>query len=438
MSTTASNGALTVGVARRDISPPRPELLKPTGMERREPTRGVLDALVCEAMAVEVAGERAFLITSDLRTLDHAWVVEVRETVGRRLGCDPLRVLFSSVHNHCSSPIAADDSPEAAAAVAEANRKIVDGFIDACIEADAARRPAEIAFTVARLAEPVGENRRLRLSNGTCVNAWHGGGGICPPGLKVVGPGGPHSAEVRILCVREVEAARPFAALVSYPSHPHLSAIPWFSGEFPGAARREIERRLSGLTVLHANTTGGDIDIHCVHPAPPGGTAAEVRWFQESNRRVARRFADAVVPAIEACADYGRPATLRHAYWSRGEDAPANSRVTLINGVVLGDVAGASIPGELFLALGREAEARSPLPKLVMMGYNGSVGGYQPPPLAFEQGSYEVMRGYATSEDDLVNARAGRKVRRALKDSGSQVVDRVIAMVTDLAADHAV
>jgi len=436
MSTTALDGTLTIGVARRDISPPKPELLKPTGMDRREPTRGVLDALVCEAMAVEVSGERAFIITSDLRTIDHAWVVEARETVGRRLDCDPRRVLFSSVHNHCSSPAVADDSPEAAAALAEANRKIVDAFIAACVEADADRRPAEIAFARAHLAEPVGENRRLRLSNGTCVNAWHGGGGFCPPGRKVVGPGGPHSTETRILCAREVGADRPFAALVSYPSHPHLSAIPHFSGEFPGAARREIERRLPGLTVLHANYTGGDIDIHCVHPAPPGGTDAEVRWFQESNRLVARRFADAVAPAIEACDDYGRPATLRHAYWSRGEDDPGNSRLTIINVLTLGDVGVASIPGELFLALGRQAEARSPLPKLLMMGYNGSVGGYQPPPLAFEQGSYEVMRGYATSETDLLQARPGRKVRRALKDSGQQVVDRVLTMLADLGADR--
>jgi len=437
MTASAAQGNLTIGVARRDIAPPRPELLKPTGMERLEPTRGVLDPLACEAMAIDLAGERAFLITSDLRTIDHAWVVEARETVGRRLGCDPRRVLFSSVHNHCSSPVGADDSPEAAEALAEANRKIVDAFIAACAEADATRRPAEIAFAQARLAEPVGENRRLRLSNGTCVNSWHGGGGICPPGLKVAGSPGPHSTEVRVLCVREPGAPRPFAALVSYPSHPHLWSIPCFSGEFPGAARREIEGRLPGLAVLHANATGGDIDIHCMHPGPPGGTDAEIRWFQESNRLVARRFADAVAPAIEACADYRRPASLRHAYWSSGEDDPANNRVTIVNVVVLGDVAVASIPGELFLALGRQAEARSPLPHLVMMGYNGSYGGYQPLPLAFEQGSYEVMRGYARSETDLLEARPGRRVRRALKDSGLQVIDRLVAMLADLAAGRA-
>lgn len=428
----AEQGKLNVGVARRDITPDRPELLKPTGMERLEPTRGVLDRLWAEAMALAVGGEAAFVVTSDLRTIDPVWVREAREAIAERTGCPGERVLFSSVHNHCSSPDAADDSAESAAALEAANRKIIDAFVDGCVEAYETRRPAELAFAEAELAEPAGENRRVRLSNGTCVNCWHGGG-VCPPGLKFVGPGGPHSTRVRVLAVREVGAERPLAVLAGYPSHPHLTGVPYFSGETVGAAKREVASRLPGTLVLWANHTGGDIDMHCVHPMAPGGREALVAWFRESQRTIGCRLADAVVPAVNALRDYSRPPTLRHAYWSQGEDDPDNSRVTIINTVVLGDVALASIPGELFLALGREAEARSPVAKLVMMGYNGSGGGYQPPPLAFEQGSYEVMRGFAHSEDDLLEARPGRFVRRALKDSGRKVIERMLAMLTGLA-----
>lgn len=426
------DSALKIGVARRDISPPRPELLTPTGMSRREPTRGVLDPLFAEAMALEVGGERLFVVTSDLRTIQHDWVVEVRNRVAERCGAAPERILLSSTHNHCSSPEAAGDSEEARAALEEANRKIVDAFVEACVAALEARRPAELAFAEVELADRVGENRRVRLSSGTCVNCWHGGG-VCPPGQKFVGPGGPHSTRVRVLAAREVGAAAPFACVVSYPSHPHLTGVPYFSGETVGAAKAEVESRLPGLTVLWANHTGGDVDMHCVHPMPPGGATDDViRWFQESQRTIARRLADAVVPALEALGEYDRPASLRHAYWSVGEDDPEDSRVLIINVAVLGDFALASIPGELFLELGREAEARSPVPRLMMMGYNGSAGPYQPPPICFEQGSYEVMRGCATTDDEVLEVRPGRRVRRAVKDLGPRMIERLLSMIAEL------
>ena len=61
--------ALWIGVGTADISPPHPELLTPTGMGRRVRTRGVLDPLRVEAMAISVGGELAFVTTSDLRTI---------------------------------------------------------------------------------------------------------------------------------------------------------------------------------------------------------------------------------------------------------------------------------------------------------------------------------------------------------------------------------
>jgi hypothetical protein len=424
---------LNAGAARRDISPPNPKLLRPTGMSRLQSTIGVLDPLYIEALAVEAGGRGAILLTGDLRTLEYDWVVEVRTTVAERLDLEPEQILFSSTHNHCSSPEPDGDSPEAQAALVVANRLITSAMIDAAIEAWETRRPAEIAYTQATLADRVGENRRMRVSNGTCINCWHGGA-VCPPGHKYVAPGGPDSTEVRVLSVRQVGAKKPFAVFVSYPSHPHLSALPYFSGESVGQAKREIAADLGGdVIVLWGNHTGGDIDMHCVHPKPDG-LEAELAWFQQSQQTLGRRLAAAVVPAVRGCRRYERPATLKHGYRSTGEGRPKESSIVMINAVVLGDVALASIPGEIFLELGREAMARSPVPKLLMMGYNGSAAGYQPKPLGFEQGSYEVMRGPAKSDDDLLEARPGLFVRRAQRDTGQKVVDTLVAMLGELTA----
>ena len=440
-----NDGELKIGVARRDISPDEPRLLKPTGMERTEPTRGVLDPVFVEAMAIETGGQVGLLATSDLRMIPHDWAAEVRHAVAERLGCPWQRVHLSAVHNHCSSPEAADDSPESQAACDRANRKIVEAFIDSCLEAYETRRPAEVAYGRSELREPIGLNRRVRLSNGTCVNCWHAGG-VCPPPLKFVGPGGPDSKDIRLLAVREVGAERPFAVLTSYATHPHFTAIPYFSGEFPGQAKREVARRLGGeIAVLQATHCGGDNDLHVVQPEPQGSTEETVQWFQESQQLLAGRFADVVVPAVESLAEWERPATLRHAYWSSGEDDPVGKRLTVVGVMALGDIALVSLPGELFLDLGLRLHKESPFPKLLVTAYNATAGGggpgksgqapssgYQGPPISFEQGSYEVMRGPASSDDDLLEARPGRFVRRATPASGNKVINKALELLAKL------
>jgi hypothetical protein len=443
----AKQDGLRIGAARRDITPPRPQLVYPSGMQRLMPTQGVLDELYVEALALEVGGELAFLTTSDLRTLERSWVFEIRQAVGARCGCDPRRVLLSSVHNHCSSPeLTAQSPPEGRAALDEANRKIVDGFIAACVAAHENCRPAELAYTEAKLKQPVGENRRVRLSNGTCVNCW-GSGPVCPPGLKLAGPAGPDSTVVRLLVVREVGQKRPLAVLADYPSHPHLAEVPYFSGEVPGAAKRLVERRLGGRggrpgpIVLYANNTGGNIDMHCAHPMPHGGALVPwVRWFRSSQKLLGGRLADAIVPAVKACKKFSRPRKLRHCYriWSSAGEGPEladlKEALTILSGVALGDFAFLSMPGELFIELGLEIRARSPFKKLILLGYNGTGGGYIPKPLGFEQGSYEVMRGPAEAGEGRIEVRPGAFVRRAQRDAGDMLVGQMLRVLQDLAS----
>jgi len=122
---------------------------------------------------------------------------------------------------------------QAKAAEQKAIRKIVNAFIDSCVEAASTIAPAEIAAATTHLLEPIGQNRRARLSNGTCANAW-GSGPVIPPGLKYAGPAGPDSTRIDILAARRLGEERPFAVLTSYASHPHLYALPYFSGETIG------------------------------------------------------------------------------------------------------------------------------------------------------------------------------------------------------------
>src|ERR1035437_9599924 len=149
---------LKIGVGRRDITPTKTELLTQTGMGRLERTKGVLDKLFVEALAIEVGGQAAFVVTGDLEVVKRTWEFQVRDEVARRTGCDEKRVLLSAVHNHSGSPAPWDKSEEAKAEWRAAEEKIVESFTAACVEARENRRPAEIAFGEAELKEPVGEN----------------------------------------------------------------------------------------------------------------------------------------------------------------------------------------------------------------------------------------------------------------------------------------
>ena len=424
---------LFIGVGTADISPPHPELLKPTGMGRLVPTRGVLDPLRVEALGIRAGGQLAFVTTSDLRTLfmEGSGVAEIQRTVAARTGCREHRVLLSSVHNHCSSPEAADPSARAKAALRAANQRIVAGFAEACAKAKAGLRPAELAGATARLAEPVGQNRRMLLSNGTAVNCW-GAGPMIPFGHRAVAPAGPHSTRVDILAVREVGDDRPFAILTCYHTHPHLYELPYFSGEFPGAVKRRIEAAFPGAVALHASATGGDIDLHCVHPMPDY-EPQQVRWFRDSAELLADRFVRAVLPAVPT-SGFRRPADFRHEHYSsQKEESAGGKRLTIISALAVGDFAFVSMPGEIFLSFGMELLGRSPFAHTLLTGYNGSREGYAPPPIGFEQGSYEVMRGPG-ADIDPPNAPLGSI--RARPWTAQRITAKVLEILTRLKAGH--
>jgi hypothetical protein len=105
--------------------------------------------------------------------------------------------------------------------------------------------------------------------------------------------------------------------------------------------------------------------------------------------------------------------------------------VTIVNVIALDDVAVVSMPGEMFNAYGERRHAESPFAETVLVGYNGSNNAYLAPPLAFEQGSYEVMRGYAQPGEAVRLMPCGRRVLPT-RDAGDRVAERIGTMLREL------
>lgn len=427
-------GKLKAGVGVAIISPDEPEKLRPTGMTRLGSTLGVLDDLRVEALAVSVGDTVAFMLSSDLRMIEEEWLRTARDVVAATTGCDPKKILFSSRHNHCSNPEPLPGADGADDALARAEKKIVDGLSNACIEAFENLRPAELASFTCRLKDVIGEVRRMQLGNGTAVQCW-GSGPVVAPGMKLVGPLGEPQMEIDALTIREPGADKPFALLTSYPSHPHLYELPYFSGEWPGGAMREIECKIPGLVHVFANGACGNVDTHCIHPAP-GDADEAVEWFKQSCSEIGRRFSEPVVEALGKLShdDWTDDVTLGHSYWSQHEgEAQHGGRMMIINALTLNETAIVSLPGELFTEYGRWLHEQNPFGRLLLISYNGSQAGYIATPIAFEQGSYEVMRGPAASRETEGIPMTPRAPNiRARVETGQEICDRVISLLSTL------
>ncbi|NLF31799.1 MAG: hypothetical protein GX591_13045 [Planctomycetes bacterium] len=390
--------ALEIGVAAQEVVPARPELITPTGMGRLGPTLGILQPPRMEAMAIRAGGELVLMTTGDLRTIPYEWVVRMRSEIAGRTGCDERRILFSGDHNHCFNPIAWGDSPEAADAARAADEQIQQAIIDVCVRAVESLAPAEIAATTVDLTGTIGQCRRVLVSNGTAISAW-GSHPAALWGVKIAEPAGPDPTTVGVVAVRRVGETSPFAVLINYDSHPHLCGLRYFSGEIPGGIKRRMERLVPGATCLYAHGTGGNIDIHCIHPMP-NDEDEQRTWFERSIELIAERMTGDVLPAL-ATMDYRRPTRLAHLYRStETEGTGERQRLVMLNALALGDIAFVSMPGEMFLEFGLEIRAGSPFAHTILMGYNGSRQGYVAKPIGYEQGSYETMRGPSTRRDE--------------------------------------
>ncbi|MBN2582270.1 MAG: hypothetical protein JXL80_04320 [Planctomycetes bacterium] len=429
-----------VGVASVDMSPDRPELLWVAGLHPTEPARGVLEGnrLYVDAMAFEAGGRRAVVATSDTGGFGEWRQERIPKAVAERTGIDPELVIMAGRHNHsCGSDPIDKDNPAAVQADKDYGDKITGSMIEACVRAVDNLRPAEIAAATAKVREPIAECRRARFGHGGCLPSW-GTGPIAIPGEKFGPSPGLDATEIHFLVAREPGATQPFGMLTSYAGHIHLTSIPYFTAETPGGVKNALRERIPGLTLVYGTATGGDMDMHCVHPVPLGGVEAEIEWFKQSAAELGRRFADAVVPAIPQDG-YVRPSELRGAFFSNADKADdPRVRNYMVGALRLGDIAIASIPGEMFHELLLKMRRESPIRHLLLLGFNGSGWlGYIGTPLAYEQGGYETGKGPAPSPEEearmIAAKEESRVIGKARMNTGLEITETVHELLTQLA-----
>ncbi|MFM8893456.1 MAG: neutral/alkaline non-lysosomal ceramidase N-terminal domain-containing protein, partial [Planctomycetia bacterium] len=241
------------GVARIAITPS--DSLWMSGYAARDrPADGKLTDLWAKALAIEdPTGRRHVLVTLDLVGIDRVTGRSLAAAVAARFGLAREAVVFSTSHTH-SGPVVRDNlramyplDDAAWALVRRYGEQLEESVVRVVGDALADLRPADLAWTVGRAHFAV--NRRNNPEKDV-------------PALRAADRlAGPVDHDVPVLVVREPGASGPESVrgiAVGYACHATvLSGYQW-SGDWPGYAQIELEKRFPNATALTWVGCGAD------------------------------------------------------------------------------------------------------------------------------------------------------------------------------------
>ncbi len=401
---------LTVGTARRNITPPVGAGMAGYG-NRNHGAEAVHDELWVRALFIDDGNAQAALICRDLLDTDNAEMDLLAEVFEDRLGLMREQLFIANTHTHSGPSTGCDDDAE--------NRDYVETLARICAgaveEARGNARPATLA--VAQRPVQCGINRR-ELRDGEIVLG--------------VNPDGPCDTVVDVLSFADADG-EPLATIFRHGVHGVVMGSDNYviSGDAPGAAEAFVESNLPGVGGFLAGASG-NINAH------PRGGFQQVAML---GRRLGAATVQGTTEADEPRSDVAL-ATVRHEYElpvetlenaedlrseredledsleriEAGEDAgglsPWRCRrrlrhveaqleaiedgeeptglPTFAQVLALGDVALVGWPAEVFYQIAQQVREQSSFAHTLDVTHvNGSIG-YVPVASAYEEGGYEI------------------------------------------------
>src|SRR5262245_24553761 len=227
----AETGALQVGAAKVDITPPADAALPMSGYAgRQEGFKGIHDHIYARAIVLSDGDRQAALVSWELIGVPTAVWTELSERIARETGIPSEYLLLTAVHDHAApSPfgIYGNDSPKSAAYT----RQLEDATVEAIRQAKAHLQPATIGIGTGRAY--VNINRREYSPD---TGWWLG-----------YNPEGPSDKTVTVVRF-DALSGKPIAVLINYPVHAVVMGPENYqiSGDLAGATSRYVENYYRG------------------------------------------------------------------------------------------------------------------------------------------------------------------------------------------------
>lgn len=414
-------GEFRAGAAVIRITPDQP--LPLAGYYSTRLSEGVHDDLHAKALVLEQDGISAALVVCDLITMPRAVVEQARALIEKQTGLPGERVMISATHTHTGPVLHTGTS-----------RAQVDSSGTNTVLRYTAELPAAIARSVSTAFQrltparsfagleqetKLSFNRRYFMEDGSV--GWNPG----KRNPKIVRPAGLIDPDVAVVYF-ESSPTNPLATYVNFAMHPDTVGGLQISADYPFTLSRILaELRGSNMVTLFANGTCGDINHVNVNSSDPQKGHAEaarigtilagdvlkaftqLRPLRLGPPVVRSAMVELALPAVteddlararEIIARLGSrtpPKFLDQVFAFKVLDVAARRgqphQVEVQVVAVGGDLAWVSLPGEIFVELGRQIKTQSPFRQtLIAELANGAIG-YIPTKTAFEQGNYEPV-----------------------------------------------
>lgn len=415
----ASEGTLSVGAARVDITPPADAALPMSGYEgRKQGFQKIHDHIYARAIVLSDGTHQAAILSWELIGMPDGVSQQVSQRISKELGISADHLILAGEHVHSAPTVAGaytKGTPETIAYTGE----LENYAFQAVKQAKASLQPARFGFGTGKAY--VNINRRERFPDGQ----WDLG----------YNPEGPSDKTVAVLKFESL-AGKPIAVLINYAVHgvvmgPDNLEV---SGDLPGATSRFVEQYYRGQIPTRSDG-GWDLQLRPQEKADgvvalwTSGAAGDQnpivmdqdndfsmvdalgRILGEETVRVANNIKNLSSEAsvwggqrVINCP--GRKAVEgphpRGEY--RFEDSdPVDIRLSLL---MLNNIAVTGVSGEvltpIFLRLGRE----SPFRHTIMITHANGLSGYIPNDAAYDQVSYEVRTTHlkpGCAETGIVN-----------------------------------
>lgn len=282
---------MKAGFARVDITPPLGSYI--SGYFKPRYAKGVLDPLELNAIAFSDGEATALLIVADLIGVDRATCRELRAAIAAETGVPAEHIMLTALHQHTAYAFlsAARKATRKEYEVPAPTEEVYEGFLrtrylDVAKLALADMGEATLTYGTREVAEPIAFVRRYYMKDGTVATN---------PGASAAlidRPCDEPDNTVRLL--RFCREGKRDIALVNFCTHPDVIAGEYLSADWPGFARRYVERDLQGVSCLLLNGAQGDSNhLDFMHGTRTGYAHADF---------MGRTVADAAVALFDTAA----------------------------------------------------------------------------------------------------------------------------------------
>ncbi len=414
---------LLAGVGRADITPP-PDCTLAGFAARDHRAEGIHDDLTATALALRGGRNTVVIVALDLVSISDEHLEYIRSSLARSHGLAPRQILVNCSHSHSGPVTGISDfdlsfsglcpyrgDPDYLDSMKKRVLKAITAALDSMAPAEAFWGLGETHIGISRRSPDTS------IYKGPASGDFGIFSNYPNPGMEI-----DHACPV--LLVKNAKGA-PLALLFGAPCHPTTMSFDNYlvSAEYPGEARRALEKDLGGAPAMFVQGIGGDVK--------PRQVALETKFRSGSFDDVAAvgrelasdvtrimgtglepltilpRSSIARVPvplasgwdeaAYRRLADGHEPEHRK--YWARwwlgkiakGEKLPTTVDITLALMEIAPGLRLAGVSGELLTGMGLKIKRRFRSGTTLPLGYTNGVVAYVPDSDVLDEGGYEAI-----------------------------------------------